>query len=178
MSDTIQIDGRATERVILSRLDELGVPYEHYEHHPVHTIDECLDLPYAEADVTFCKNILLCNRQQTQFYLYVTVPKKPYRTADVSKLLGVSRLSFAPDDALPRLLRLYSGALTPLALWLNPESGIRLVLDREIRQPGRIAFHPAVNTATVIFAQEDFFGSVVPALPGEPLYLDVPWPGN
>ena len=96
----------------------------------------------------------------------------------MSKLLGVSRLSFAPDDALPRLLRLYSGALTPLALWLNPESGIRLVLDREIRQPGRIAFHPAVNTATVIFAQEDFFGSVVPALPGEPLYLDVPWPGN
>ena len=176
MSEVPIIDGSAVENTIMEWLGSLGVPYELYHHHPVHTIDECLDLPYAEEDVTFCKNILLCNRQQTQFYLYVTVPKKPFRTADVSKLLGVSRLSFAPDEALPRLLQLYSGSLTPLALWLNPDSGIQLVLDREIRQPGRIAFHPAVNTATVIFRQEDFFSQVVPALPGEPVFLDVPWP--
>ncbi len=176
MEDQIQLDVHESEQKVLRRLDELKVPCEYHQHHPVHTIDECLDLPYAEADVTFCKNILLCNRQKTQFYLYVTVPKKPFRTADVSKLLGVSRLSFAPDDALPKLLSLYSGSLTPLALWLNPDSGIRLVLDREIRQPGRIAFHPAVNTATVIFRQEDFFERIVPALAGRPIFLDVPWP--
>ncbi len=178
MCNGIGIDGHETEGRILNCLNKLNIPYERYEHTPVHTIDECLGLPYAEADVTFCKNILLCNRQQTRFYLYVTVPKKPFRTADVSKLLGVSRLSFAPDDALPRLLKLYSGALTPLALWLNPDADVQLVLDREIRRPGRIAFHPAINTATVIFSQEDFFDRIVPALPGEPLYLDVPWPGN
>ncbi len=176
MTDQMQPDVRESERKVLTRLDALGIPYEYHRHQPVHTIDECLELPYAEKDVTFCKNILLCNRQKTDFYLYVTVPKKPFRTADVSKLLGVSRLSFAPDDALPRLLSLYSGALTPLALWLNPSSGIRLVLDREIRQPGRIAFHPAVNTATVIFRQEDFFQHVVPTLAQEVTTLDVPWP--
>lgn len=176
MCSASRIDGHETERRILDRLNELNVPYELHEHHPVHTIEECMNLPCAEADVTFCKNILLCNRQQTQFYLYVTVPGKPYRTADVSKLLGVSRLSFAPDDALPRLLSLYSGALTPLALWLNPESGVQLVMDKETRQPGRIAFHPAVNTATVILGQEDFFACVVPALPGNTIFLDVPWP--
>ena len=170
------IDPQETEGLILSRLQALDVPYERYEHQPVHTIDDCLALPYAEADVTFCKNILLCNRQKTEFYLYVTVPKKPFRTADVSRLLGVSRLSFAPDDMLPELLSLYSGALTPLALWLNPEAGVKLVLDREIRQPGRIAFHPAVNTATVIFRQEDFFDRIVPALAEEVTFLEVPWP--
>ena len=178
MAEPFQIDSRETEGKILRRLDALGVAYERFEHHPVHTIEECLELPYAEADVTFCKNILLCNRQKTQYYLYVTVPMKPFRTADVSKLLGVSRLSFAPDDTLPRLLSLYSGALTPLALWLNPDSGIRLVLDREIRQPGRIAFHPAVNTATVIFSQEDFFATVLPALSRKAILLDVPWPSH
>ena len=165
------IDAHETEGLILRRLDGLYIPYERYTHHPVHSIDECLALPYAEADVTFCKNILLCNRQQTAFYLYVTTPHKPFRTAVVSKQLGVSRLSFAPDDALPRLLSLYPGALTPLALWLNPMSGIQLVLDHDIRQPGRIAFHPAVNTATVIFRQEDFFDRVVPALSDNPIYL-------
>ena len=53
---------------------------------------------------------------------------------------------------------------------LNPDSGIRLVLDSEIRQPCRIAFHPVVNTATVIFRQ----AHVVPALPGDTVFLDVP----
>ena len=173
---TENIDLHANEALICGRLRELGVPFEHYAHHPVHSIDECLALPYAEDDVTFCKNILLCNRQKTEYYLYVTAPQKPFRTADVSKRLGVSRLSFAPDDALPELLRLYSGALTPLALWLNPDSGVHLVLDTDIRREGRIAFHPAINTATVIFRQEDFWERVVPALAVEARLLDVPWP--
>ena len=161
---------------ILARLDAASIPYALYDHHPVHTMQECLALPYAQSDVTFCKNIFLCNRQKTDFYLYVTVPDKPFRTADVSKLLGVSRLSFAPDDALPGLLHLLSGALTPLALFCAERRDIPLVLDRDIRRPGRIAFHPAVNTSTLVFDQNVFFDRVVPMLSERPVWLDVPWP--
>ena len=42
-----RVDTQQTEGLILGRLDALKVQYEHYTHHPVHTIDECLDLPYA-----------------------------------------------------------------------------------------------------------------------------------
>lgn len=89
---------------VLNHLQALSIPCEVYEHPAVFTMEECLALPYAAPDVTFCKNILLCNRQQTAFYLYVTLPDKPFRTADTSKLLHSSRLSFAPSECLPTML--------------------------------------------------------------------------
>ncbi len=161
---------------IRGKLSTLDVPFEWHEHEAANTMADCLALPYCAPDLTFCKNILLCNRQKTVHYLYITLPDKPFRTADVSKLLGVSRLSFAPEEALEELCRLHRGSLSPLALWFDDEKRITLVLDRAIRREGRIAFHPCDNTATVIFGQEVFFGQVLPALGHEPCWLDVPWP--
>lgn len=156
---------------VMERLRALNIPYAYYEHDPAWTMDDCLALPCAEPDVTFCKNILLCNRQQTAFYLYVTPPDKPFRTADTSKALGSSRLSFAPSECLPQMLGLESGSLSPLGLWFDPEKRIQLVFDKAIRQEGRIAFHPCDNTATVIFEQEAFFEQVVPTLDHPALWL-------
>ena len=156
---------------VIERLRALGIPHEYYEHEPARTMDDCLALPYAKPDVTFCKNILLCNRQQTAFYLYVTPPDKPFRTADTSKALGSSRLSFAPAECLPRMLGLESGSLSPLGLWFDPEKHIQLVFDRDIRRDGRIAFHPCDNTATVIFEHSVFFEQVTPTLNHPAIWL-------
>ena len=156
---------------VMERLQALGVPHEYHEHEPAWSMEDCLALPCAEPDVTFCKNILLCNRQQTAFYLYVTPPDKPFRTADTSKALGSSRLSFAPSECLPEMLGLESGSLSPLGLWFDREKRIQLVFDREIRREGRIAFHPCDNPATVIFQQDVFFGQVVPTLEHPPIWL-------
>lgn len=156
---------------VMERLHSLHIPCEYYEHEPAWTMEDCLALPYATPDVTFCKNILLCNRQQTAFYLYVTPPTKPFRTADTSKALGSSRLSFAPADCLPQMLQLESGSLSPLGLWFDTDKRIQLVLDRDIRQEGKIAFHPCDNSATVVFEQEVFFTQVIPTLQHEPIWL-------
>lgn len=156
---------------VLARLQELGIPCEVHEHAPAYSMEDCLALPYAAADVTFCKNILLCNRQMTDFYLYVTQPDKPFRTSEVSKLLGSSRLSFAPKECLPAMLGLESGSLSPMALWFDGERRIRLAIDKGVRREGRIAFHPCDNTATVIFRQEVFWEQVVPALEHEPRWI-------
>lgn len=156
---------------VMERLRALGIPHEYHEHEPAQTMADCLALPYAAPDVTFCKNILLCNRQQTAFYLYVTLPDKPFRTADTSKALGSSRLSFAPAECLPLMLGLESGSLSPLGLWFDRDKHIQLAFDRAIRKDGRIAFHPCDNTATVIFTQDAFFKMVVPTLEHTPVWL-------
>ena len=158
------------DQVVL-RLEALGIPFAYYEHAPAHTMADCLALPYATPEVTFCKNILLCNRQQTAFYLYVTLPDKAFRTADTSHALGVSRLSFAPEECLPALLATRSGSLSPLGLWFDREGRITLVFDREVRREGKIAFHPCDNTATVVFDQAVFWDQVVPSLGHAPVYL-------
>ena len=156
---------------VMERLRALGIPHEYHEHAPAMTMADCLALPCAAPDVTFCKNILLCNRQQTAFYLYVTPPDKPFRTAETSRALGASRLSFAPAERLPELLGLESGSLSPLGLWFDQEKRIQLVFDKAIRRDGRIAFHPCDNTATVLFPQEVFFSQVVPTLAHLPIWI-------
>lgn len=156
---------------VIARLQELGIPCAVYEHEAACTMEDCLALPYAAQDVTFCKNILLCNRQLTDFYLLVMPPEKAFRTSEVSKKLGSSRLSFAPGDCLPDMLGLESGSLSPLAMWFDEKHRVKLVFDREVRRAGKIAFHPCDNTATVVFEQEVFWQQAVPALGREPIWI-------
>ena len=182
-----------TKEIIMARIRALDVPYEYHEHAAAHTMADCLALPFApevrqrltsdrhclqcpseandgftpalaESDVCFCKNLLLCNTPRTAFFLYVTLPDKPFRTGDVSKRLGSSRLSFAPPECLHDMLRLESGSLSPLGLWFDPEQRIRLAFDKDVQREGRIAFHPCDNTATVLFDQRVFWEQVVPNL--------------
>lgn len=150
--------------LVLERLDEIGVPYVVHEHPPAHTMEDCQRLPFAGPPLTFCKNLLLCNRQQTAFYLLVISPDRAFRTAELSHELGVSRLSFAPEDALPRLLGLEKGSVSPLGLWFDREKQVQLLFERAVRRPGQIAFHPCDNTATVVFDQDVFWEQVVPSL--------------
>ena len=162
----------ADERVgaAFAALDSLGIPYIRFEHDATATMEDCAAVGKA-LEGTICKNLFLCNRQQTAFYLYVTLPDKPFRTADTSKLLHSSRLSFAPSECLPTMLGLESGSLSPLGLWFDEEKRIQLVFDHDVKREGRIAFHPCDNTATVVFAQEVFWTQVVPTLGHEPIWL-------
>ncbi|MBR4082187.1 MAG: prolyl-tRNA synthetase associated domain-containing protein [Clostridia bacterium] len=161
-----------TKEIILARLDALGVPYERYDH-PAATLEDCRRLPFAVPEVTMCKNILLCNRQQTAFYLYLTLPDKPFRTSAVSHALGSSRLSFAPESCLETMLHLHSGSLSPLGLWFDEARAITFAADAEITRTPRIAFHPCDNTCTVVFAQADFWEKIVPAMGTEPMLIEV-----
>lgn len=161
-----------TKATILARLDALSVPYDRYDH-PAATLEDCKSLPFAAPEVTVCKNILLCNRQQTAFYLYLTLPDKAFRTSQVSHALSSSRLSFAPESCLESMLHLHTGSLSPLGLWFDEASAITLAVDSDVRQTSRIAFHPCDNTCTVVFDQQVFWEKVVPALGAEVRFLNM-----
>lgn len=133
-------------------------------------------MPFITEDVTICRNLFLCNRQQTRYYLLLLRPLTPFRTSTVSKALGSSRLSFAPEDALPNLLHLTSGSVSPLGLFYDPQHCITLAAEKAVRETPRIAFHPCDNHATVIFSQTDFWQQVLPALGIQPVMIDVEIP--
>lgn len=156
---------------VIAMLGELNIPCAIYEHEAAHTMEDCLALPYATPEVTFCKNILLCNRQLTDFYLLVMPPCKAFRTSEVSKRLGSSRLSFAPAEVMREMLGVESGSLSPMAVWFDRCKQVKLVFDGEVRRAGKIAFHPCDNMATVVFEQEVFWQQVMPALGTEPIWI-------
>ena len=158
---------------VLAFLDKIAIPYEYHEHERAHTIEDCLKMSFITSDVTICRNILLCNRQQTAHYLLLLRPHTPFRTSVVSKLLGSSRLSFAPVDTLEEKLHLTSGSVSPLGLLFDKDKQIKLCYEDAVRATPRIAFHPCDNSATVIFDQAIFFEQVIPVLEIEPVCLSL-----
>lgn len=169
----MQADLLKNRAEILDFLSKNNIPHEYYEHEAAMTIEDCLRLPFATEDVMFCKNIFLCNRQKTNFYLFVMKPSTPFRTAVVSKALGVSRLSFAPEESLPELLHLTSGSVSPLALMYDQEKRIVFGYEKAIRETEKIAFHPCDNSATVVFRQEDFWQKALPLLGVKGMEIDL-----
>ena len=163
--------GNTKERIIAFLTDN-EIPYRYFDHERAFTIEDCVRMPFIHDDVTICKNILLCNRQKTDYYLMLLRPHTPFRTAVVSKALGVSRLSFAPDDALPELLHLTAGSVSPLGLYFDTERRITLCYEKAVRDTAEIAFHPCDNSATVIFTQDCFWNRVLPLLNVQPIELE------
>ncbi len=160
---------------ILHRLNELKLPYTLYEHEPKETIEACQSIEGVDWRISaMFKNVFLCNRQQTQYYLMLLRHDRPFRTAVVSRLLGVSRLSFAPQEKLPEMLSLDPGAVNPLSLMFDPEGRIRLVLDSDLMTHEILLFHPGVNFKSVALKRDDFLRIFLPAIRHEPIILTLP----
>ena len=49
-------------------LDELGIEYKRTDHEPADNMEACNRID-AVLGVLICKNLFLCNRQKTNFYL-------------------------------------------------------------------------------------------------------------
>ena len=60
----------AQEAAAFDFLDSLGIDYERVTHELADTMEKCDDVS-AVLGVDVCKNLFLCNRQKTNFYLYV-----------------------------------------------------------------------------------------------------------
>ena len=160
---------------ILTALNQMGIPYRLIEHEAKWTIEDCLNTPELDpALATMPKNVFLCNRQQTAFYLMLLAPQRAFRTAVVSKLLGVSRLSFAPEEKLPDFLGLEKGAVSPLGLLFDAERRVQLVVDAALLDYERLWFHPGVNTASVEISSRDFMQRFLPGIGREAILVRIP----
>lgn len=157
---------------ILNCLDQLKLPYRLYRHEPKETIEACQSIEGVDWETSaMCKNVFLCNRQETQFYLVLLRHDRPFRTAVVSKLLGVSRLSFAKPERLADMLYLLPGAVNPLSLMFDADGLIRLAIDRELLAHEYLLFHPGSNDQSVRLRSDDFFHRFLPAIRHEAILL-------
>ncbi|MCL1964711.1 MAG: MBL fold metallo-hydrolase [Firmicutes bacterium] len=160
-------------QAVLDALASFGVAYTLYEHAPVHTVQDCHTVRGIDWTRTeLVRNAFLCNRQRTSFYLMLLRHDVPFRTAVVSKALGVSRLSFGPEEMLPELLGLSAGAVSPLGLLFDSGKRVTLVVDEGLARYDMLAFHPCDNTATVVLAGKDFFEVFLRKLGRAPVWVE------
>ncbi len=142
------------ELPVYEELHALDIPFERFEHDPAMTMEDCAVFD-AGRDAAHCKNLFLCNRQGTQFYLLLVVGDKPFKTKDVSKQLGVARLSFGTPEQLQSMLCLTPGSVTPMGLIHDNDRAVHVLLDREVAQWNTVIVHPNVNTASIVLNTTD-----------------------
>ncbi len=151
-------------------LDRLGIGYLRTDHAPAATMEVCGVLDEA-LDALICKNLFLCNRQQTAFYLLMMPGNKPFRTRDLSGQLGVSRLSFAGEEHMARYLGLQPGSVSVMGLMNDTDNRVRLLMDEEVLAEEYIGCHPCRNTSSIKLKTTDLLKKFLPAVHHEPIVV-------
>ena len=144
-------------------LDALQVPYQRIDHETLMTIEACKDVDKV-LDAVICKNLFLCNRQETNFYLLLMPGDKPFRTKEITSQLGCARLSFASEEALEQLLQLTPGSATIFGLMHDTENRVQLLVDRDLLKASTFGCHPCINTSTLRMQTSDIFDKLTNAL--------------
>ena len=161
-------EGRLDKEIrVYNLLDRLGVEYRRIDHEPAMTMEICAVIDQV-LDATICKNLLLCNRQKTDFYLLMMPGDKPFKTKDLSAQIGSSRLSFADAEFMEQFLDITPGSLSVMGLMNDKEHRVRLLMDEDVTKGEYIGFHPCINTSSLRLKTADLMEKVIPAMGHEP----------
>lgn len=154
-------------------LDALGVPYQRLDHEPAMTMEICREIDHS-LEAVICKNLFLCNRRQTAFYLLMMPDNKPFKTKDLSAQIGSSRLSFATAEKMQEYLHITPGSVSVLGLMYDAENAVQLLIDKDVLTHQFLGCHPCINTSSIRFTVEDFKNKVLPALHHPPMLVELP----
>ena len=154
-------------------LDSLGVKYDRIDHEAAFTMEVCEEIDKVLGGKT-CKNLFLCNRQKTAFYLLLIPGDKPFKTKDLSQQIGSSRLSFASEEDMIEILNLTPGSVTILGLMYDKGKKVKLLIDEEVLHDEYFGCHPCINTSSIKMKTSDVFEKIIPALTAEYQKVSLP----
>jgi len=143
-------------------LDALGIAYERVDHAPAETMELCAEIDGA-LGAPICKNLFLCNRQGTVFYLLMMPGDKPFKTKELSAQIGAARLSFASPEKMLELLDIRPGAVSVMGLMNDRNAVVRLLVDEDVLSGEYVGCHPCVNTSSLRVKTCDLLEKFLPA---------------
>ena len=154
-------------------LDKLDIPYQRVDHEEANTMELCRAIDVA-LGAPICKNLLLCNRQCTSFYLLLIPGDKVFKTKDLSAQIGSSRLSFAGGEYMEQFLDITPGSLSLLGLMNDKENTVRLLIDEDVLKADYIGMHPCINTSSLRIRTQDVMEKLIPAMEHAPTIVTLP----
>ena len=166
-------DGRFDKEIrVYDFLDKIGVDYQRVDHVAAMKMEECEEVDKTLGDGTaICKNLFLCNRQETDFYLLLIPGDKNFKTKYLSSQIGSSRLSFAKAEYMEKYLDITPGSVSIMGLMNDEEKKVQLLIDEDVMKCEYFGCHPCINTASLKIKMEDLKNKIIPALGQEPIYV-------
>ena len=166
--------GRSDKEIkVYDLLDELGIEYERMDHEEANTMEACHEIDLL-LNASICKNLFLCNRQKTQFYLLMMPGDKPFKTKDLSSQINSARLSFADAEYMEEYLHIKPGAVSIMGLMNDTDNQVQLLIDRQVTEGDTIGCHPCVSTASIKISINDILEKFLPAVHHEAMMVELP----
>ncbi len=144
-------------------LDSLGIEYKRTDHERTDTMEACNKVD-AVLGVVICKNLFLCNRQKTVFYLLMMPGGKKFKTKELSAQINSSRLSFAEPEDMLKYLDIEPGSVSIMGLMNDKEQAVHLLIDEDVLKDEYLGCHPCVNTSSLKLRTEDVIKKFLPAV--------------
>ena len=143
-------------------LDSLQIPYQRTDHERADNMEAC-NVIDAVLGVLMCKNLFLCNRQKTKFYLLMMPGDKKFKTKELSSQIHSARLSFAGEDAMLKYLDIEPGAVSIMGLMNDKDKDVTLLIDEDVLRDEYIGCHPCVCTSSLKIRTGDLVNKFLPA---------------
>lgn len=158
------IEGRLDREVrVYDLLDSLGIEYLRTDHSHADTMEACNEIDKV-LDVLICKNLFLCNRQKTKFYLLMMPGDKPFKTKELSSQIISARLSFASAEAMEEYLDILPGSVSVMGLMNDKKNAVNLLVDEDVLKGEYVGCHPCVNTSSLKIKTTDVFDKFLKAV--------------
>lgn len=169
-------EGRLEKEIrVYDLLDSLEIEYWRTDHGPADTMEACDEID-AVLEVLICKNLFLCNRQKTKFYLLMMPGDKPFKTKDLSAQINSARLSFASPEAMEQYLDITPGSVSIMGLMNDTQGQVQLLVDEDVLKGEFLGCHPCINTSSLKLHTRDVFDKFLPAVHHEPVIVHLDYP--
>lgn len=153
-------------------LAELNVPFERVDTDEAISMEDCVQID-ARLDMKMVKTLFLCNRQKTEFYVFVTTGDKHFKSKDFSAALGIARVSFAPLELMDKILGTKVGAATMFSALLKSACDVHFVIDRDVTDEKWYGCSDGTTTGYMKIATKDVIEKFFPYTGHVPTIIDM-----
>lgn len=168
-----QPEGRLKKETrVYELLEKLEISFERLDHEIANTIQECEEIEQI-LDIPIYKNLFLCNKQQTHFYLLMMPGYKGFKSGEISKQLNSSRLSFAPQEFMEEFLDITPGSVSILGLMNDTNHKVKFVVDEDLLRDEYVGCHPCINTSSLKIKTKDLIERFLPYTGHEVVYVKI-----
>jgi len=135
--------------------ERLAIQFEYHEHPPLATIEDAR-IHWKDYNSGRCKNIFFRNHKGDKHYLVILEHLRQLNIKDLEKRLKQGKLTFASDQRLKKYLGVEPGSVSPFGIINDTEKHVHLFIDEKLKEFDRLAFHPNINTASLVISKSDF----------------------
>lgn len=153
-------------------LEQLGIHFERVDTDEAITMEDCIFINKT-LGMKMVKTIFLCNRKQSDFYLFITCGDKPFSSKGFSKALGVARVSFTPPETMEKMLGTKVGAATVFSAAVDTDQSVRIIFDREVVERQWYGCSDGTTTGYLKVSTDDIINRFLPFTKHELTIIEV-----